>query len=147
MINRILWNCDESLCCAAKVAKVDRIGQGLPSPSMLFIKHGLHMFRMNKELLRVQEWTQKLEHALTPINCFSNLLYVPERNQTLSFKMLVFIIKYWFFFFRCWQTCLFSWICSWRFLMITISSSVELPSTPEATSLSLSSVRTYCTFA
>lgn len=26
------------------------------------------MFRMNKELLQVQEWTQKCEHALTPIN-------------------------------------------------------------------------------
>lgn len=37
----------------------DRVGQGFSSPSMLYIKHGQHMFQMNKEILQVQEWTQK----------------------------------------------------------------------------------------
>lgn len=58
---------------------------------------------MSKELLQVQEWTQKRGHTHTPITSVKGpgstigfLIYVPGRKQPLSFRMLVFVIKYWF---------------------------------------------------
>lgn len=84
-----------------KESTCDRIGQGFSSPSARFIKPGLYLSRMNKELLQVQEWTQKRGHTHTPITSVKGpgstigfLIYVPGRKQPLSFRMLVFVIKY-----------------------------------------------------